>query len=188
MSKENVLNVINARRSIRAFKPDQIKDSELEAILTAARFAPSAMNQQLRHYTVIQNKDVLTTINQRIQRAFQTSGNARYEEWAKAENFSPFYHAPTFIIFSVDEKAIAPQCDGALSLANAFLAAEALGIGSCWIHAVNFLFTTPEGKALFKELGVPEGYIPVGAGAFGYIAGDKPEAAPRREDVVTYIR
>jgi nitroreductase len=69
-----------------------------------------------------------------------------------------------------------------------FLAAEALEIGSCWIHTVNFLAGTEEGKALFKELGIPEGYLLRASGAFGYILGEKPAPAPRREGTVHIIR
>ena len=53
------LQIIQQRRSVRKYKPEQIKDSELQAILQAAIYAPSAINQQKCHYTVIQNKDLL---------------------------------------------------------------------------------------------------------------------------------
>jgi nitroreductase len=181
---ESILN----RRSIRSFKPEQIKDEELNAILDAGKYAPSAMNEQAWHFTVIQNKDVLHKINNAIKTAFINSGDDRFIARAKAENFRAFYDAPTFIIVSVDEKAIAPQADSALALGNLFLAAEALGIGSCWIHSVNFLYTTEEGKALFRELGLPNGYVPQASGAFGYSAIPKPNPAPRKDGTVTIIK
>ncbi|MDF2502518.1 nitroreductase [Clostridium sp.] len=176
------------RRSVRAFKSEQIKDEELQQILEAGKYAPSAANQQSWHFTVIQNKEVLQKINDVTKAVFGKSGNKIYEERTKAKDFSVFYHAPTYIIVSADEKAIAPVADSALALGNLFLAAEALGIGSVWIHAVNFLYTTEEGKALFKELGIPDGYIPYGSGAFGYNAGEKPKAAPRRQETVNIIK
>ncbi|WP_010233701.1 nitroreductase family protein [Clostridium arbusti] len=176
------------RRSVRAFKSEQIKDEELQQILEAGKYAPSAANQQSWHFTVIQNKEVLQKINDVTKAVFGKSGNKIYEERTKAKDFSAFYHAPTYIIVSADEKAIAPVADSALALGNLFLAAEALGIGSVWIHAVNFLYTTEEGKALFKELGIPDGYIPYGSGAFGYNAGEKPKAAPRRQETVNIIK
>ena len=177
-----------SRRSIRAYKEEQIKDEELQAILEAGKYAPSAANQQSWHFTVVQNREVLQKINGVVRSALEKSGNPKFIERAKAENFSAFYHAPTYIIVSGDEKAIAPVADSALALGNLFLAAEALGIGSVWIHIVNFLWETEEGKALFKELGVPEGYRPFGSGAFGYPAGPKPAPAPRKEGTVNIIR
>ncbi len=182
------IKTILSRRSIRNFKTEQIKDEELEAILQAGQYAPSARNQQSWHFTVIQNKEVIAKINSVAKTAFENSDNEQYKERAKVGDFSLFYHAPTYIIVSTDNSAIAPVADGALALGNLFLAAEALSIGSVWIHAVNFLKTTEEGKELFKELGIPEGYSPIGSAAFGYKTGEAPDAAPRRDGTVTYIR
>lgn len=184
---ETIKTILN-RRSVRNFKQDQIKDEELQTILQAAQYAPSARNEQSWHFTVIQNPEVIDKINSVAKAAFENSNNELYKERAKAENFSLFYHAPTYIIVSGDNSAIAPEADGALALGNQFLAAEALGISSVWIHAVNFLKTTEEGKELFKELGIPGGYSPIGSGAFGYNAGETPIPAPRREGTITYIK
>lgn len=182
------LKSILTRRSIRHYKPEQIKDKELQAILDAGKFAPSAMNQQSWHFTVIQNKEMLNKITQIGRAAFLKSENKYFAERAKAENFCFFHNAPTFIIVSCDEKAIAPQNDGSLALGNMFLAAHSLEIGSCWIHAMNFLFSTAEGKELKRELKIPEGYIAVGSGAFGYKDEESPDPAPRKEDTVNFIK
>lgn len=184
---ETLKSILN-RRSIRKYQEKQITDEELQAILEAGKFAPSAMNQQSWHFTVVQNKKMLQKINQACRTAFSKSGNKNFEERAKAENFHIFYNAPTFIIVSGDEKAIAPQNDGSLALGNMLLAAESLEIGSCWIHAMNFLFSTEEGKLLKKELGIPEGYVPVGSGAFGYKDGKSPSPALRKEGIINIIR
>lgn len=42
----DALKTILNRRSIRNFKPEQVKDDELEVILQAGKSAPSAANQQ----------------------------------------------------------------------------------------------------------------------------------------------
>lgn len=181
------LKSIFDRRSIRQYKEEQIREEELKTILEAGKFAPSAMNQQSWHFTVVRNKAMLEKINTLCKTAFLKSGNERFKERAQAENFSPFHNAPTFIIVSGDENAIAPQNDGSLALGNMFLAAHSLGIGSCWIHAMNYIFSTEEGKALKKELGILEGYVSVGAGAFGYPAAQAPAPAPRKEGTVNII-
>jgi len=182
------LNDLLKRRSVRSYKAEQIKESELQTIIEAGLFAPSARNQQPWHFTVVQNKEILGKINTIIQQIFLNSGIEGYVERAKAENFSPFYHAPTLIIVSADESAVAPHQDGALALGNLFLAAHALDIGSVWVHSLRNLFDSEEGKALNKELHIPEGYIIVGSGAFGYNAGQISKAAPRREGTVTIIQ
>ncbi|HEY3426283.1 MAG TPA: nitroreductase [Negativicutes bacterium] len=182
------LKAILQRRSIRSYKQEQLKDNELHTILEAGQFAPSAMNGQPWHFTVVQNKELLGKITEIVRTVFLNSGNPAFEGRAKAENFSPFYHAPTLIIVSAAEKSIAPQSDASLALGNLFLAAHALGVGSCWIHSLRSLFDTQEGRALNKQLGIPEGYTIVGSGAFGYNAGEAPAAPPRREGTVTIIK
>lgn len=182
------LKSILSRRSIRNYKREQIRDEEVQAILDAGKFAPSAVNQQSWHFTVIQSEEMLRKLTQFGRAAFLKSDNKIFAERAKAEDFCFFYNAPTFIIVSCDEKSIAPQNDGSLALGNMFIAAHSLGIGSCWIHAMNFFFSTAEGKKLKKELGVPEGYIAVGSGAFGYMKEKAPDPAPRKENTVNFIK
>lgn len=182
------LKSILQRRSIRTFKPDQIKDSDLQTIIEAGQYAPSARNEQAWHFTVVQKKELLEKINNILKTTFLNSGDSALVERAKADNFSPFYHAPTLIIVSADEKAIAPEPDASLALGNLFFAAHSLGIGSVWIHSLRSLFVTEEGKALNKELGIPEGYKIYGSGAFGYDAGQAPSAAPRKAGTVTILK
>ena len=184
----DVLQAIRQRRSIRTFKPQQISDSELQTIIEAGQFAPSARNEQPCHFSVVQNKGLQGKINQVIQKVFLNSGDPAFIERAKVENFSPFYHAPTLIIVSADAKVVAPEVDSSLALGSMFLAAHALGIGSVWIHSLRSLFSNDEGKALNKELQIPEGYVIYGSGAFGYNAGEEPVAAPRKPDMVTFIK
>lgn len=183
---ETIKTLLN-RRSIRAYQQQQIKEDELQAILEAGRFAPSAINEQPWHFTVVQNKEMLNKINEACRIAILKSGNPRFAERAKDENFSIFYNAPTLIIISGEEKTIAPQIDCALAMENLFLAAESMGIGSCWIHAVINLLQAPEAKDLKKELGIPDTHITYSAGSFGYKAMEA-TAADRKENTVTIIR
>jgi nitroreductase len=182
------LKTIKSRRSFRAYKPEQIKDEELQTILEAGRYAPSGGGTQPWHFTVIQRSDVLQKINLACKETMLKSGNKMFEERARADNFSIFYHAPTLIIVSGDEKAITPQQDCALALGNMFLAAESIEIGSCWIHALSMLLNGDAGKELRKELGLPEGYKVQGSGAFGYKPTENPAPAPRKEGAVTIIK
>lgn len=182
---ETIKTLLN-RRSIRAYKQEQIKDEELNTILESGQYAPTAINEQRWHFTVVQNKELLNKINAACIAAIQAMGGPMAER-TKVENFSVFYNAPTFILASADEKAVAPQIDCSLALQNMFLAAEAQGIGSCWIHAVTNLSKSEAGKQLMKELQIPEGYNIYSAGAFGYKAMEG-SAAPRKENMVTILK
>ncbi|OPX81204.1 MAG: FMN reductase (NAD(P)H) [Pelotomaculum sp. PtaB.Bin013] len=181
------MNTILNRRSIRAYQQEQIKNEELNTILEAGRYAPSGGNTQSWHFSVIQKAETLQLINEACRSFGLRSGNKVFEDMAKAQNFSAFYHAPTLIIVSNDEKVITPQLDSALALGNMFLAAESIGIGSCWIHAIGMVLNSEESAGLRKSLKIPEGYRVYGAGAFGYKA-ESPSPAPRKEGTVTVIK
>ena len=55
--KNQVVDCIMSRRSIRAYKPEQIKDEELQTILECGINAPSARNSQPWEVRVIRDKD-----------------------------------------------------------------------------------------------------------------------------------
>ena len=70
-----VLEVIKKRRSIRAFKSDQISDEQLQTILQAALMAPSAMNQQKWHFSIVQDQDLLGKMVEIIKDSIMKSDN-----------------------------------------------------------------------------------------------------------------
>lgn len=61
------------------------------------------------------------------------------------------------------------------------LAAHALGLGSIWIHRAKEEFEMPEYQKLLKNLSVKGDWEGIGHCAVGYIDGDAPEAARRKE-------
>ncbi len=176
------------RRSIRNYKPEQIKEAELKVILDAGVNAPSAMNQQSWHITVIQNKDIIQRINEICRKLLMNSNNEAFKQRASNLDFTIFYGAPMLLIVSGDEKAIAPQVDCALAGGNMLLAAASINVGSCWIGITEYLFGQPEGKELKGELGIPEGYKPFYSIIFGYKAGESPKAAERKGNTINIIK
>lgn len=181
------LSVIKRRRSVRKYKPEQITGQELEAILEAAIWAPSAMNQQKWHFTVIQNKELLKEITE-VAREMMKAGPEFMAKRAADPNFSPFFHAPTVIVITGDSQARFIQLDCALAAENIALAAESLNIGSCIMTSPELIFSTEKGQALLKKLGVPDGYKHVCTVTLGYIDGKRPEPKPRNKEVVNYLR
>ena len=71
--------------------------------------------------------------------------------------------------------------DGSLVMGNLMLAAHELGVDSCWIHRAKEEFETEWGKELLKSLGVEGEYEGIGHCALGYVDGEYPQAAERKE-------
>ena len=182
------LEVIRNRRSIRRFRPEQITEHELEAIVESALFAPSAMNAQPWHFTVIQDKRVLDRMAQLMRENMLKSGNEFMMRRASDPSFRPFYNAPTLILITADAKDKFGQFDCAAAAQNIALAAESLGVGSCIMAMSAILFESEEGVELARSLGVPDGYVHVCTVALGYKDGPNPQVPPRKRDVVNYVK
>lgn len=184
------LHTILNRRSIRSYQPQQISEPELQEILLAGQYAPTGMGQQPWHFTVLQNHELIEKLQILCKATFLHSEKESLRTVALQGGFHIFYHAPTLIIVSGNTKAVSPVEDCTLAMGNMLLAATSLGIGSCWVHSVMMLQSTPEGVASFNalNLGIPEGYAPYAAAVFGYSAVASPKAKARKPDTITYIR
>ncbi|MDR1421028.1 MAG: nitroreductase [Treponema sp.] len=166
---------LTARRSIRAYKPEQITDEELDAILEAGTYAPSGMGTQSAVMVVVQNGALISKLEKLNAAVLEDPG-------AK-----PFYGAPTVVNVLVDKTQVTPGQDGDLVMGNLMNAAAALGVGSCWINRAREVFESAEGKALLKEWGLDEKkYLGIAHCVLGYPA-ESPEAKPRKAGYIIKV-
>ena len=61
-----VIKNILGRRSVRKFTDREISKDDLEQIVTAGIHAPSGMNKQLWHFSVVKNKDLIDSLAKAI--------------------------------------------------------------------------------------------------------------------------
>lgn len=162
------------RRSIRKFKPEQIKEKELDAILEAGMYAPSGANQQSALFIVVQDKDTLKKLS---------AMNAAVLK----KDIDPYYGAPTVVLVFADKSKVTPVEDASLALGNMFNAAASLGVGSCWVHRTKQMFETEDGKDFLRKWGITGDYIGVGSCILGYPDSEHPKAAPRKEIFVIRV-
>ncbi|MEW6425062.1 MAG: nitroreductase family protein [Bacillota bacterium] len=181
------LRVIYRRRSIRAYKPEQISETDLQQIVNAALYAPNSRNSQKWHFTVVQNKDVLGRMAEIIKENMINSGIDFLAAKAKEPGFNVFYNAPTVIMISADENEKFAQVDCGAAAQTIALAAESLNIGSCVMASPGLLFESEKGLELKKELGIPDGYRYVCSVALGYKDCADPPAPPRNKEVINYV-
>ena len=64
MLTNDTIDLLLSRRSVRAYKPDSISEEEMNSLLTAARYAPSAMGKQERFFSVVTDPKLLEEIGQ----------------------------------------------------------------------------------------------------------------------------
>lgn len=149
----SLLNVIFGRRSIRRYKSEPIPDPILRNILEAGRLAPSADNAQPWHFIVVTE----SRIKERLSRG-------RWNRFIKDAAATVVGCGYTYNEWSTVDVTIA--------LENMVIAAEAQGVGSCWIGDF-------EEEKVKELLGIPEDLKIVALVSFGYPA-EKPSPTNKK--------
>ena len=161
-------NTLKTRRSCRKYLPQQITDAELEAVLAAGVWAPTAMHRQSPNIVVVQDEETRALLS-RLNAAIMGTGQ------------DPMYGAPTILVVLADANNRCAVQDGSLVLGNLMNAAASIGLGSCWINRAKEEFESEEGKALLRKWGIEGEWIGVGHCILGYPDGPLPAPTPRKE-------
>lgn len=118
----NVIDAIKTRKSVRAYLPWPVEDEKLNAVLEAARLAPSASNRQEWRFVIVRELET------RKKLAAVAGGQSFVGE------------APVVIVACAETDGHVMRCgqlsypiDVAIALDHMSLAAVELGLGSCWI-------------------------------------------------------
>ena len=170
------IEALKSRRSCRSYKPEQITDEELRQVLEAGMNAPTAKDWQSPIIVAVQNKETIAQLSKMNAAIF---GNP---------DMDPFYGAPTVLVVLADRSRGTYLYDGCCVMDNLLNAADALGLGSCWIHRAKEEFDSDEGKALLRKWGIEGDYEGIAHCILGYRAQEKPAPSPRKEHYVYYVR
>ena len=135
--------ILKNRRSIRKYKPEQVSDAHLDAVLDAGIWAPSGMNSQKTILVAVRDKETRDQLSRMNAEIMGTQND-------------PFYGAPCVIVVLADPERYTWLEDGSLVMGQLMNAAYEQGLGSCWIHRAQPMFDSEEGKALLKKWGLPE--------------------------------
>ena len=145
----DILEVIKARRSIRKYKAGPVSEEEINKILEAGRWAPSADNSQPWGFIVLRSQEVREKLADILTWGSFLSG------------------APLGIVVSVDPGVSSHHVeDGAAATQNMLLEAHSLGLGACWLA----IYGEEYEASAKKLLNVPEKERLVCAIAIGHPA------------------
>lgn len=159
--------MIQRRRSVRRFTGEAVAKEDIARILTAALDAPSSRNSRSSSFMVVEEPSMIERIA-----GMRDYGSAFVQR------------APLVIIVMGDEqRSDLWKVNAAISATYLQLAAEALGLGNCWVHVEGrpHRKDDPAGMSaeayLHEFLPVPEGRRILCAIAVGH------SAEPQRETV-----
>ena len=188
VNRSKLLEVIRKRRSVRVYKPGKVTEKQLEAILEAARWAPSGANSQPWEFVVTRDRA-------KMKRVRQIYDN----EWRQRKQEDPVHYKGLKKDYVGDVSALVLVCGDPrtmevylttrqrgdreklfqASVANAvehmMLTAAGMGLGTVWVSVREEV--EPELRKLFK---IPEPLrllwiVPIGH------ARSWPKAKPRRK-------
>ena len=170
MNSMDTLQAIKERRSIRKYQDKPLEEEKLQAVLEAARLAPSARNAQLWKFVVVQDKELrekLATVTR-----YKFIADAPVLIAGVSLNPEGVMHCgvPTYAV------------DLAIAMTNITLAAQALGLGTCWIGGF-------DQDAAREVLQIPDKYKIVELMPLGYPV-EHPPARDRKSlsEIICYNR
>ncbi len=159
---------LRTRRSVRRFRPDPVPEQAVEALIDAARWAPSGLNNQPWRFHIVRSRPALEAL----------AGFTRYGHILRS--------APAAVAVFLDAEASyhrEKDCQGVgAAIQNLLLAAHGSGLGACWLGEIL------NRRAEVEEyLGVPSGLELMAVVALGYPASEdqgQPERLPVEHLVV----
>ncbi len=176
MEKNQVIETIMARRSIRQYKAEPVKRETLQTILECGINAPSGMNKQSWEVRVLDNPQIIEKLKSyMVQANPQVSAEAVEGCWRGA---------PTLVVIAnAGDYDFSPIDCGLLSQ-NIMLSAWSLGVGSvCLGSPIRYINKSAEA---LQMLGFSEGYTPIIAIGLGY-ANESPDAKSRDIKKIKFI-
>ena len=162
----DLFEVIRDRRSIRKYQDQPVEAEKLTAVLEAARLAPSWKNLQCWRFLVLRQAE---------RKAAMLDCFVEENPGRKA-----LVQAPVVIVVCADPQQSAVEegkeyylADAAIAFEHICLAAQALGLGTCWIGWFD--------EARLKQtLGIPAGMRVLGVTPLGY-PDQAPNPRPRKD-------
>ncbi|MCL2632878.1 MAG: nitroreductase family protein [Coriobacteriia bacterium] len=186
LTNEVVETIMVKRRSYKVFTPKPVSDEILETILECGKIAPTGMNRQPWHFTVIKTPEAMESFGLDLLEAAAAATPAPPTTQTDSAERTRF--APIMIIVSADSNEMCAHIDAPLAMQNMLLAAASFGLGTGWDFFVNRDFFEGSNGATNKtKYGIPEGYTAYCACYFGYHDDSQPyrDRGPRREGTVT---
>lgn len=180
INSEDILNLIQSRRSIRNYKQENASKETIQKLKDMLNFVPTGKNNHNLHFSFIEDIDVMDDFRSKVNKKiieffnkkpmkFLSKQFSKYEKLKLAIEKGKdviFRGAPHLVVVSAPIDSPCPHQDGIIALSYFELYANSLNLGTCWCgyaHRVIKMFSE------FSEyLQIPKGYVPIYVMLFGY--------------------
>lgn len=166
----NFLDLVKKRYSVRSYLPRAIEADKMNYIMECVRLAPSAVNFQPWHFSIVTDSEKLSKLK-----------SAYAREWIES--------VPCIIVACVDHREVwHRKADGkdhsdidiSIAVEHLCLAAAEQGLGTCWVCN----FDVPRCR---EVMNLPENWEPVVLIPIGYATEDDiPEKRRKTLDEIVF--
>ena len=149
-----VIENIMTRVSVRNFTNEPVSRADLQTLMKVGIQAPSANNRQDWEVRVIDNQQSLKELSDLVKKS---EGGAQLAE--RVGDKTIFGNAPAVFFIAQETGAPYSGVDTGLLSENIMLAANAMGLGTCYqAGTVRAMTSVPEAVEYLKKLGFSENY------------------------------
>jgi len=169
----DVFEAIKNRKSVRAYSDEKVSEEDVKRLIDAARLAPSAGNIQPWEFVIVKNMEMKRKLSDAaLNQTFIQTAPVVIVVFADVTRSSRGYGNRGQHLYSLQDTAAATE--------NILLAAQELGLATCWVGA----FRENE---VAKALQAPRNLRPVAIVPVGHPA-ESPAAPPKRSvnEIVHY--
>ena len=161
------MDIILSRVSVKKYTDKKVPTELIDKVIEAGLAAASGRNMQAPIIVAVTNKEIRDALSK---------ANAD----VMGATIDPFYNAPVVLVVLADKSAHTYLYDGSLALGNMMLAAQELGLGSCWIHRAKEVFEQPVWKEWLRSIGITADVEGIGNLVLGYPDGERPAPKERK--------
>ncbi|MDA8441101.1 MAG: nitroreductase family protein [Peptococcaceae bacterium] len=184
----SLLDVLQKRVSLRRYDPKPLRQADVDVILEAAMRAPTAGNMMMYSILIISDNELKQRLSETCDhQPFIAKAPFVLVFLADMQRWFDYYHYANVAEYCIAEgkefcgpdeaDLLLAGCDALIAAQNSVIAAETLGIGSCYIGDIMENYETH--RDLLK---LPPWVFPVTMLCFGYYPqGERPEQRPRFE-------
>lgn len=181
--KNQVIETIMARRSIRAYKDQAVPRELLQQIAECGIHAPNGMNAQQWEVRIVDNPEWIANATKAY---VKNAKGTPAEKMVSAPDFKNMFRNAPAVIFIAHKPGHCTQVDCGLMAGNMVLSAKSLGLGTCCMMGSIGFLKTEAGAQFLSSLNLSEGYEPLLCIGVGY-PDEEPAAKPRKTEVIKFV-
>lgn len=191
ISENTALKVLLARRSIRSYRPDDVPDEYVNALLDAGLYAANGGGHQAVRFIVIEGFDKVNDFAELVRQELCKLDEETHVYQAphirlsrKNPDYRCTYGAPLLILAVAPDDYGNSMADTGCAVQNIMNAACALGLGSCYMNHPHWVTAAEPVREEMYRLGMKENESIYAGVCAGYSDAPVPNPAPRKADRV----